>query len=125
MTHVVTEQCVHCKFAECITYCPVACFREADLFLVIDPQECIDCGNCVQACPADAIYHEDELPDELEPALEWNARLAPDLPLATTRIEALEDAERWNRAPDKWQSLSVEQAPLVRDQLPPPPISRV
>ncbi|MFE2940682.1 4Fe-4S dicluster domain-containing protein [Streptomyces sp. NPDC059255] len=116
MTHVVTEQCVHCKFAECVTYCPVACFREADSFLVIDPDECIDCSNCVQACPSDAIYPENEVPAELAPALEWNARLAPLLPLATTRVQPLDDAEKWNGAPDKWASLAPDLAPRGSDR---------
>ncbi|MET9530911.1 4Fe-4S dicluster domain-containing protein [Streptomyces sp. NPDC006649] len=111
MTHVVTEQCVRCKFTECVTYCPVACFREADTFLVIDPAECIDCGNCVEACPADAIYPEGELTPELLPALEWNARLAARLPLATTHIEPLHDGEAWNGEPGKWHALPPEQAP--------------
>lgn len=111
MTHVVTEQCVHCKFAECVTYCPVACFREADTFLVIDPEECIDCGNCVEACPADAIYPEGELPPELQPALEWNARLAAQLPLATTPVTPLADGEQWNGTEDKWRTLTAELAP--------------
>ncbi|GAA3308508.1 ferredoxin family protein [Streptomyces cinereospinus] len=113
MTHVVTEQCVHCKFAECITYCPVACFREAGTFLVIDPEECIDCGNCVEACPADAIYPEDELPPELQPALEWNSRLALQLPLATTDVAPLADAEDWVGRPDKWRTLKGEEAVRV------------
>ncbi|CAL9628878.1 Ferredoxin 1 [Streptomyces sp. enrichment culture] len=113
MTHVVTEQCVHCKFAECVTYCPVACFREADTFLVIDPRECIDCGNCVEACPADAIYPEDELPEELAAALEWNARLADRLPLATSAVAPLAGGEQWNGRPGKWLSLPPEQAPRV------------
>ncbi|MFT2017101.1 4Fe-4S dicluster domain-containing protein [Streptomyces sp. 796.1] len=111
MTHVVTEQCVHCKFAECVTYCPVACFREADSFLVIDPVECIDCGNCVEACPADAIYPEGELTPDLEPALEWNARLASRLPLATVPVSPLADGDDWNGKPDKWASLTAELAP--------------
>ncbi|MET9443607.1 4Fe-4S dicluster domain-containing protein [Streptomyces sp. NPDC006610] len=111
MTHVVTEQCVHCKYAECVTYCPVACFREAGAFLVIDPEECIDCGNCVEACPADAIYPEDELPPELAPALEWNARLAPRLPLATTDVVPLAGPDEWLGRPDKWHTLPEEEAP--------------
>ncbi|MGW4921312.1 4Fe-4S dicluster domain-containing protein [Streptomyces parvulus] len=113
MTHVVTEQCVRCKFAECVTYCPVACFREGDTFLVIDPEECIDCGNCVEACPADAIYPEDELPHELRPALEWNARLAPLLPLATADLRPLAEADAWLGRPDKWGTLAGEQAPAA------------
>ncbi|MGC5364880.1 4Fe-4S dicluster domain-containing protein [Streptomyces sp. DT24] len=108
---MVTEQCVRCKFAECVTYCPVACFREAGSFLVIDPEECIDCGNCVEACPADAIYPEDELTPDLAPALGWNARLAPLLPLATSRVVPLADADDWNGKPGKWDSLPVELAP--------------
>lgn len=113
MTHVVTEGCVHCKYAECITYCPVACFREADRFLVIDPEECIDCGNCVSACPTDAIYHEDDLPEELAPALEWNARLATELPLATTRVLPLPEADTWHGTPAKWHTLPPTQAPAL------------
>ncbi|WP_405594765.1 4Fe-4S binding protein [Streptomyces sp. NBC_01410] len=113
MTHVVTEQCVHCKFAECVTYCPVACFREAETFLVIDPDECIDCGNCVEACPADAIYPEGELPDDLAPALEWNARLATELPLATSRVVPRADADEWQGKPGKWGTLPAERAPGV------------
>jgi ferredoxin len=58
----------------------MVCFREAKDFLVIDPDECIDCGSCVDACPADAIYADNELPPELFPALEWNANLATTLP---------------------------------------------
>lgn len=111
MTHVVTEQCVHCKFAECVTYCPVACFREADTFLVIEPEECIDCGNCVEACPVDAIYPEGELPDDLLPSLEWNARLAPVLPLATSAVQPLPGGEAWRGRPGKWRTLPPDRAP--------------
>lgn len=109
MTHVVTEQCVHCKYTECVTYCPAACFREADTFLVIDPEECIDCAACVTACPADAIYHEDDLTPDLMPALEWNARMARVLPPATTDADPAPESDRWNGVPGKWATLPPEQ----------------
>ncbi|MEC7721128.1 MAG: ferredoxin, partial [Candidatus Thermoplasmatota archaeon] len=44
MTHVVTSACVKCKYQDCVAVCPVECFREADDYLVIDPDECIDCA---------------------------------------------------------------------------------
>ena len=59
MTYVVTEACIRCKYTDCVDVCPVDCFREGPNFLVIDPDECIDCAVCVPECPVQAI-HEDE-----------------------------------------------------------------
>ena len=64
MTHVVTSACVQCKYQDCVAVCPVECFREADEYLVIDPDECIDCGACTPECPVDAIFDENELPEQ-------------------------------------------------------------
>ena len=64
MTHVVTSACVKCKYQDCVAVCPVECFREADDYLVIDPDECIDCAACVPECPVEAIYADTDLPDE-------------------------------------------------------------
>jgi ferredoxin len=55
MTHVVAEPCVNCKFTDCVEVCPVDCFYEGENFLVIHPEECIDCGVCEPECPVDAI----------------------------------------------------------------------
>ena len=55
MTYVVTENCVACKYTDCVEVCPVDCFYEGENFLVIHPDECIDCGVCEPECPADAI----------------------------------------------------------------------
>lgn len=73
MTHVVTSNCIDCKFTDCVLVCPVDCFYELDKQLVIDPDECIDCSACVAECPVEAIYAEDELPEDMADALEFNA----------------------------------------------------
>jgi len=77
MTHVVTSNCQGCKFTDCVMVCPVDCFYDAGTQLVIDPDECIDCSACVAECPVEAIYAEDELPDET--ALEFNIAQAEEL----------------------------------------------
>jgi len=66
MTHVVTSACVGHKYQDCVAVCPVEAFREMDTYLVIDPDECIDCGACVPECPVEAIFEESEVPEE------WN-----------------------------------------------------
>src|SRR5437867_9698255 len=55
MTYVVTESCIRCKYTDCVDVCPVDCFREGPNFLVIDPDECIDCTLCVAECPVEAF----------------------------------------------------------------------
>ena len=62
MTYVVTETCIKCKYTDCVDVCPVDCFREGPNFLVIDPDECIDCTLCVAECPVEAIFAEDDVP---------------------------------------------------------------
>ena len=60
MTHVVLENCIKCKHTDCVEVCPVECFHEGANFLVIDPEECIDCGLCILECPVDAIVTDAE-----------------------------------------------------------------
>ncbi len=64
MTYVVTEACIKCKYTDCVEVCPVDCFYEGPNSLVIDPDECIDCTLCVAECPVNAIYAEDDLPED-------------------------------------------------------------
>jgi len=73
MTHVVIDNCIDCKFTDCVMVCPVDCFYANDRQLVIDPDECIDCSACVAECPVEAIYAEDELPDDKMEWLQQNA----------------------------------------------------
>ena len=64
MPFVVTEPCIQCKFTDCVAACPVDCFRDGPNFLVIDPDECIDCGACVPECPVEAIFDADSVREE-------------------------------------------------------------
>lgn len=101
MTFVVTENCIKCKFTDCVDVCPVDCFHEGPNFLVIDPDECIDCTLCEPECPADAIFAEDELPAGQEQFIALNAELAKNWPVITEVIAAAEDADEWNGKENK------------------------
>lgn len=97
MTYVVTESCIKCKYTDCVDVCPVDCFREGPNFLVIDPDECIDCTLCIAECPVDAIYPEDEVPQDQKEFIELNAKLAkePNWTVITTKKSALPEAEEY------------------------------
>ncbi len=96
MTHVVTDNCIKCKYTDCVVVCPVDCFHEGANFLAIDPEECIDCTLCVPECPADAIFLEDDIPAGLEHFVQINAELAPLWPVIDAKIPAPADADHWN-----------------------------
>jgi len=101
MTFVVTENCIKCKFTDCVDVCPVDCFREGPNFLVIDPDECIDCTLCEPECPANAIFAEDEVPEGQEIFIKLNAELAKQWPAITDVKTPLADADEWNGKKDK------------------------
>lgn len=103
MAYVVTESCINCKHTDCVDVCPVDCFREGPNFLVINPDECIDCTLCVAECPVDAIYPEDEVPDDQKHFIELNAKLAanPNWKLITRKKDALPNADHWATVKDK------------------------
>ena len=82
MTYVVTENCIACKYTDCVEVCPVDCFYEGENMLVIHPDECIDCGVCEPECPADAIRPDTE-PD-LEQWVEFNRKYSEDWPVLVT-----------------------------------------
>ncbi len=105
MTFVVTENCIKCKYTDCVDVCPVDCFHEGPNFLVIDPDECIDCTLCEPECPANAIFSEDEVPAGMEQFIRLNAELAKSWPSITEVKEPLEDADEWKGKPDKLQYL--------------------
>jgi len=101
MTHVVTDNCINCKYTDCVEVCPVDCFHEGPNFLVIDPDECIDCTLCVAECPVFAIFPEMDVPKGQEKYLAVNAELAKQWPVIASKIPAMEGADLWNGIPDK------------------------
>lgn len=105
MTYVVTENCIKCKYTDCVEVCPVDCFHEGPNFLVIDPDECIDCTLCVPECPVNAIYAEDDVPEDQKEFLQLNAELAKAWPVITEKKEAPADAAEWENRPGKLEHL--------------------
>jgi ferredoxin len=107
MAYVVTESCINCKYTDCVDVCPVDCFREGPNFLVIDPDECIDCTLCVAECPVNAIYPEDEVPENQRHFIALNATLATNnkwKPI-TSKKDAPIDADKWKDVKDKFHLL--------------------
>jgi ferredoxin len=105
MPFVVTENCIKCKYTDCVEVCPVDCFHEGPNFLVIDPEECIDCTLCEPECPITAIFPEDDVPSGQESFIALNAELAKAWPVLTVRIEAPADAKDWEGKSDKLKLL--------------------
>ena len=105
MTYVVTDNCIRCKYTDCVEVCPVDCFHEGPNFLVIDPEECIDCTLCEPECPAEAIFAEDDVPADMEHFTALNAELSEKWPVITEMKPAPDDAKEWDGVPDKLQYL--------------------
>lgn len=76
MAYVVTEPCFGCKYTDCVTACPVDCFREGESMLYIDPEECVDCHACVSECPVEAIFPEDDVPEPWREYIALNAEMS-------------------------------------------------
>ena len=91
MTYVVTEDCIRCKFQDCVEVCPVDAFYEGENMLVISPEHCIDCGACESECPAEAI-----LPEQMAPQwLDLNDAYSKIWPLIKVKGDAPLDADEW------------------------------
>lgn len=105
MAFVVTENCIKCKYTDCVEVCPVDCFHEGPNFLVINPQECIDCGLCEPECPANAIFSEDEVPADQQEFIALNRDFSEKWPVITQHRTNTEDAEAWNGKLPKRQLL--------------------
>lgn len=105
MTYVVTESCIRCKYTDCVDVCPVDCFREGPNFLVIDPDECIDCTLCVAECPAEAIFAEDDVPSDQTHCTALNAELSKVWKPIVERKDPPVDADDWVSVKGKLQYL--------------------
>ncbi|MGE0736456.1 MAG: ferredoxin FdxA [Alphaproteobacteria bacterium] len=108
MAYVVTENCIKCKYQDCVEVCPVDCFYEGENMLVINPDECIDCGVCEPECPAEAIVPDTE-PD-IEKWSEINKQYASSWPNINKKGPAPADADDWKGKPGKAELLSPNPA---------------
>ena len=72
MTYIIAEPCIDIKDKSCVDVCPVDCIHEANRLLVIDPEECIDCGACEPECPVTAIFPEEDVPQQLKQYVQLN-----------------------------------------------------
>lgn len=117
MAFVVAEPCVKCKYTDCVAVCPVECFYEADNFLVINPDECIDCGACEPECPVEAIFDADSLPGHWAHFKEINERLAPKLPKISEQKDPLPDAAVWGKlGAGGWKSIGQKAKEMLHKE---------
>lgn len=100
MSYVVTDSCVKCKYTTCVEVCPVDCFHEGEFMVVINPDECIDCGVCEPECPIEAIKPE---ADELLVWLERGKQLSSKWPVITKQKDPLPDAEKYKSETGKFE----------------------
>ncbi len=105
MAFVVTESCIKCKYTDCVEVCPVDCFHAGPNFLVIDPEECIDCTLCEPECPVQAIFAEDDLPKGQQNFINLNRELSKVWPVINEKKPAPDDAAQWDKVTDKLKYL--------------------
>ena len=106
MTYIVNDSCIRCKHMDCVEVCPVDCFYEGENMLVINPDECIDCGVWETECPADAILAGTA--DGASERVDFNAKYSMLWPEITTmRPEDVpEDADEWHGVENKMEYFS-------------------
>ena len=101
MTYIVKDECIKCKLTDCVEVCPVDCFYEGENMLVINPDECIDCGVCEPECPVEAI-----IPDDLDENKKWlnlNEKYSQIWPNITTKKTPPSDAKQWDGVENKFE----------------------
>ncbi len=103
MTYIVNDSCIKCKYTDCVDVCPVDCFYEGENMLVINPEECIDCGVCEPECPVEAIKPES---DEVVKWVEFNRKYSQIWPNISESKAAPSDADEWKVKKDKMKFFS-------------------
>ena len=106
MTYVVNENCIKCKYTDCVEVCPVDCFYEGENMLIINPDECIDCGVCEPECPVEAIKPDTE--PGLDKWLELNRKFCETWPNITAKKEAPADADAFKDEKAKYEKYFSE-----------------
>ena len=103
MTYIVKDECIKCKLTDCVEVCPVDCFYEGENMLVINPDECIDCGVCEPECPIDAIKPDsDESVTDMEKWLLLNNKFSAIWPNISKKKDPMEDHEKFKNIKDKY-----------------------
>ena len=108
MTYLVIENCIKCKYMDCIEVCPVDCFYVGENMLVIHPDECIDCGVCEPECPVEAIIPDTGGDDEATKWLEINTKFAETWPNITRKGEPPADADDFKDEQGKFKKYFSE-----------------
>jgi len=106
MTYVVTDNCIACKYTDCVEVCPVDCFYEGENMLAIHPDECIDCGVCEPECPADAIRPDTE--PGMEQWVEFNRKYSEQWPVIISKKDPRPGAEEHDGEPGKLEKYFSE-----------------
>lgn len=101
MTYIVNDACIRCKYTDCVEVCPVDCFYVGENMLVINPEECIDCGVCEPECPAEAILSD--VDPKATPWIEFNRKYSLLWPVITQRIDPPADADEWKGVENKFE----------------------
>jgi ferredoxin len=89
MAHVVTSACYGCKYTDCVVVCPTDSFREGDQMLYIDPESCIVCDQCIPECPVEAIFAEDDVPEDQREFIALNAEMSQTCPQIVEKKQPL------------------------------------
>ncbi len=111
MAYIVAEPCIKCKYTDCVAVCPVDCFHEGKNCLVIDPNECIDCGACEPECPSSAIYTVDDVPEKWAEYVELNAKLSASWPVINEKRDPLQGADDLKAVEGKRRMLDLRAGP--------------
>ncbi len=100
MTYIVTENCIKCKYTDCVSVCPVDCFNEGFNFLVINESLCIDCAICVPECPVDAIFSDIDLKENQKIFIKINLELSKIWP-NIKNIKINKNLKKWENIKNK------------------------
>lgn len=110
MAFVVTDNCIRCKYTDCVAVCPADAFFEGPNFLVISPDDCIDCDLCPIECPVGAIYQEKDVPKDQQEFIQLNAELAKIWPRITELKTPPVDAKEWDGIQNKLKFLEIDDS---------------
>ena len=107
MTYIVKDECIKCKLTDCVEVCPVDCFYEGENFLVIHPEECIDCGVCEPECPVESIHADTD--ENMDKWKEINRECAEKWPVISKKGEVPSDWEDWVDTPNKYKDHFIDK----------------